>query len=115
MGLVHYPATEAPETGSVVVVAVCADNAHIISFSMLMECLYNGTWIISDFIQPPIAPQCQCDEGYHKASVDGRMICQGENISLLLCCTIHLEPYTHSQLIHVRQFQLPYVQLRLMD
>ena len=44
MGLVHYPATVAPETGSVVVETHCADNAYRTSLSMSVECVYNGVW-----------------------------------------------------------------------
>ena len=85
VGLVRYPATVAPETGSIVIEAICADNAHSISLNMLVKCRYDGFWIISNLIQPPITPRCQCNEGYHEASVDGRMICEGENVAIFLC------------------------------
>ena len=82
MGLVRYPTTVAPERGSVVVEAVCADNAHSISWGMSVECDYNGVWqeILHYLFPQPITPECQCDEGYHQASGDDRMICQGEKV-----------------------------------
>ena len=77
VGLVRYPTTVALETG-LLIVTHCADNSHadcpetVYSTCMIMMCLPNGIW---QALQIP--PQCQCDEGYHEASVDGRMICQG--------------------------------------
>ena len=84
VGLDRYPATVAPETGSVTVETHCADNAHS-TLCMAIMCLPNGIWQDYDLAGQPIPPQCQCDEGYHEASVDGRMICQGE---ICLCYTI---------------------------
>ena len=91
--LVRYPTTLAPETGSKLVKTQCADNSHTINFNILVECLQNGVWrdMIDNVVLTPITPQCQCDEGYHKASVDGRMICQGENATRFLQYIIHVQ------------------------
>ena len=80
MGLVRYPTTVAPETGSVIVETYCADNAHSIS-DMSVQCHHSGIWhkITSYSAVPPLTPRCQCDTGYHNATVNGRMICQGTN------------------------------------
>ena len=70
-GLVHYPTTLAPVNGSKTVTAQCADNAHIRSGSSLsVRCTFSGDWTGP-------TPQCECDAGYHAASVTGRQECQG--------------------------------------
>ena len=69
-GLVRYPATLAPTSGSVTVTAQCADNAHIRSGSNLsVRCTSTGSW--------SRVPQCQCDTGYHAVTLgNGKQICQ---------------------------------------
>ena len=68
-GLVHYPTTLAPVSGSVTVTTECADNAHITRTSLNVLCSSSGDWSGD--------PQCQCDTGYHSATVNGRQICRG--------------------------------------
>ena len=68
VGLVRYPATLAPDSGSTTVTAQCADNASPTT-SLSVTCHSDGRWSGS--------PQCQCHTGYEAATVNGRLICQG--------------------------------------
>ena len=70
IGLVHYPTTLAPASGSVSVTTQCADNAHRTSSSLSVSCTSSGSW-------SGTTPQCQCDTGYHAVTVGGRQICRG--------------------------------------
>ena len=57
-GLVLYPETPAPVSGSVNVQLTCVDNAYISeSESDVVTCNYDGTWG-NDF------PVCECNLGY---------------------------------------------------
>ena len=70
-GLVRYPTTLAPVSGSVTVTTQCADNAHTTSGSSLsVRCASGGRW-------PGPVPQCECNEGYTIEIVGGKKICQG--------------------------------------
>ena len=69
IGLVHYPTTTAPVNGSVSVTTQCANNAHRTSSSLNVSCTSSGNW-------SGTTPQCQCDTGYHVATVDVRQVCQ---------------------------------------
>ena len=69
MGLVYYPTTIAPVSGSVSVTTQCADNAHRTSSSLSVSCTSSGKW-------SGTTPQCQCDTGYHPVTVIGRQICE---------------------------------------
>ena len=71
IGLVHYPTTTAPASGSVTVTTQCADNAHRTSSSLSVSCTSSGSW-------SGTTPQCQCDTGYSAVTVGGRQICQAE-------------------------------------
>ena len=72
VGLVHYPTTLAPVSGSVTVTTQCVDNAHIFnSTSLNVTCTSIGSW--SGKI-----PQCQCDERYHSVIFSEVQICEGE-------------------------------------
>ena len=83
-GLVFYPTTLAPVSGSVTVTTQCADNAHTTSGSSLsVRCASGGRW-------PGPVPQCECNEGYTIEIVGGKKICQG--LVLLVACP----PMTHS-------------------
>ena len=69
VGLVRYPTTLAPASGSVTVTTQCADNAHVRSGSSLsVRCTSSGSWSGT--------PVCECDAGYRAVSVSGRQICQ---------------------------------------
>ena len=68
MGLVHYPKTLAPNSGSQTVTTQCADNASPTT-SMNVTCSSTGSWSGS--------PQCQCNTGYQTVTSNGRQICQG--------------------------------------
>ena len=70
MGLVHYPTTQAPTSGSVTVTTQCTDNAHRTNSSLNIRCTSSGSW-------SGTTPQCQCDAGYHVVTIGGRQICQG--------------------------------------
>ena len=71
MGLVHYPATLAPNSGSTTVTAQCADNARRVSSSLSVTCSSTGSWSGS--------PRCQCNDGYEAVTVNvnEKQICQG--------------------------------------
>ena len=69
MGLVRYPATLTPNSGSMTVTAQCADNSHRVSSSLSVTCSSTGSWSGS--------PQCQCNSGYMTATIDGRQVCLG--------------------------------------
>ena len=95
MGLVHYPTTLAPVSGSVTVTAQCADNAHIRSGSSLsVRCTSTGSW--------SRVPQCQCDEGYQVDINDGREICQGSvQFFPSVVLYFHLQQHNITYVIHV--------------
>ena len=76
-GLVRYPTTLAPASGTVSVTTQCADNAHRTSSSLSVTCSSSGIW-------GGQIPQCQCDSGYQTATVNGRDFCQGEYYGHLL-------------------------------
>ena len=69
VGLVHYPATLALDSGSTTVTAQCADNARRVSSSLSVTCSSTGSWSGS--------PRCQCNDGYTAVTVNNREICQG--------------------------------------
>ena len=56
MGLVYYPATGAPESGTINVVTECVKSAKQTSTSMTVTCDSTGSWGDEN-------PQCQCREG----------------------------------------------------
>ena len=69
-GLVHYPTTLAPVSGSSVTVTTeCANNAHRTSPTLSVRCTSSGTW-------SGTTPNCECDAGYRAATVIGKQICQ---------------------------------------
>ena len=68
MGLVRYPTTLAPASGTQSVTTQCADNAHRTSSSLSVTCSSSGIW-------GGQTPQCQCDSGYQTATVNERQIC----------------------------------------
>ena len=72
LGLVRYPTTLAPASGSVTVTTQCADNAHVRSGSSLsVGCTSSGSW-------SGTTPVCECDTGYRAVTVGGRQICQSK-------------------------------------
>ena len=76
MGLVAYPATPAPSSGTRTVATQCADNAHRTSSTLNVQCSSAGTWSGS--------PQCQCNDGYRPVTVNGQQICQSKQIKFML-------------------------------
>ena len=63
VGLVCYPTTLAPVSGTVTVDAHCADNAHLRSGSSLsIMCVYCGSWF-------GLIPACECNAGYRPVSM----------------------------------------------
>ena len=81
MGLVHYPTTLAPASGSVTVATHCADNAHRTSSGLNVSCTSSGNW-------SGATPQCQCDTGYRAVTIGGKKICQTQgnyNFYLPVC------------------------------
>ena len=70
VGLVRYPTTLAPASGTLSVTTQCADNAHRTSSNV--TCDSGGMW-------GGEIPQCRCDSGYHhRVTAKGTQICQGE-------------------------------------
>ena len=70
-GLVRYPTSLAPVSGSVTVTTQCVDNAQITDSSTLkVMCDSHGNW-------SGVVPHCYCIEGYHEVTVSGVEICQG--------------------------------------
>ena len=68
-GLVHYPTTLAPVSGSVTVTVQCADNAHS-TIGTNITCMSDGSW--SGTVH------CQCNDGYILVEVShSKKICQG--------------------------------------
>ena len=74
VGLVHYPTTLAPASGTQSVITQCADNAHRTSSSLSVICNSSGIW-------GGQTPQCQCDSGYQTATENGKQICHGERFT----------------------------------
>ena len=68
VGLVRYPTTLAPASGSVAVTTQCADNADRTSSSLNVRCNSDGSWSGN--------PRCGCNSGYQTTTVNGRQICQ---------------------------------------
>ena len=90
LGLVHYPTTLAPISGSRIVAAQCADNAHIRPGSSLnVMCVFNGTWF-------GLLPQCECDDEYHPKMVHNRLICKGY---IVICMLLY---YTSEKIISLK-------------
>ena len=69
VGLVRYPKTLAPNSGSTTVTAQCADNARRVSSSLSVTCSSTGSWSGS--------PRCQCNDGYEAVTENNRQICKG--------------------------------------
>ena len=64
VGLVLYPETPAPVSGSVNVQFNCADNAYIPeSESDTVTCYHNGTWSTD-------IPVCECNIGYENSGTN---------------------------------------------
>ena len=80
MGLVRYPTTLAPASGTVSVTTQCADNAQRTSSSLSVTCDSSGNW-------GGQIPQCQCDSGYQTATENGRQICQGTYVYMWNACS----------------------------
>ena len=73
-GLVRYPTTLAPASGSVAVTAHCADNAIVTnSTSLHVRCGANGNWT-------GVAPVCHCHDGYREITRNGTKYCQGQQL-----------------------------------
>ena len=85
MGLVHYPTTLAPASGTLSVTTQCADNAHRTSSSLTVTCSSSGIW-------GGQTPQCQCDSGYQTATENGRQICRGIHYCRCGTC-VHVHVY----------------------
>ena len=66
MGLVHYPAIAAPETGTIDVTTQCVENAEQTSSSLTVTCDSSGEWSTDD---PPL-----CQENLNQIGDD---ICRG--------------------------------------
>ena len=70
MGLVDYPSTTAPETGTLTVTTQCVENAVESSPSLSVTCDSSGNWGNE-------TPRCQCREGHTRVNQSGIEICLG--------------------------------------
>ena len=82
VGLVRYPATQAPVNGTVSVQTQCVDNAHRSSSSLSVRCDSDGHWSSG-------SPECECDLGYREVTQNGKQVCEGKWCDLL-CYLYHI-------------------------
>ena len=76
VGLVLYPETPAPVSGSVNVQFTCVDNAYIPETeSDTVTCYYNETWSTE-------VPVCECNVGYENMGTN----CSGKSINIMSSC-----------------------------
>ena len=80
VGLVDYPSTTAPETGTLTVTTKCVENAVESSPSLSVTCDSSGNWGNE-------TPRCQCREGHTKENQNGIEICSGMYIYSFNCGT----------------------------
>ena len=82
VGLVRYPATQAPVSGTVSVQTQCVDNA--ISRNSTVTCDSDGQW-------GPESPSCVCEAGHEKQTEGGMQVCKGELVfyTATLCLYVH--------------------------
>ena len=101
VGLVRYPTTLAPASGSVTVTTQCADNARVRSgFSLSVRCTSSDSWSGT--------PVCECDDGYLPVTVStGRQVCQSErkHKNSVMQTNIKIHFFSSQQLL-VRQQQV---------
>ena len=76
VGLVRYPATQAPVSGTVSVQTKCVSNAHRSSSSLSVRCDSDGYWSSG-------SPECECDLGYREVTQDGKQVCESKWCDLL--------------------------------
>ena len=76
VGLVRYPATQAPVSGTVSVQTQCVDNAHGSSSSLSVRCDSDGHWSSG-------SPECECDLGYREVTQNSSQVCEGKWCDLL--------------------------------
>ena len=71
VGLVRYPVTQAPASGTIFVTTQCVPNAKRNSSSLTVSCGSDGCWGSE-------RPTCQCNVGYQMATnTDGNQVCNG--------------------------------------
>ena len=71
VGLVRYPVTQAPTSGTISVTTQCVPNAKRSSSSLTVSCGSDGCWGIE-------RPTCQCNVGYQMATnADRNQVCNG--------------------------------------
>ena len=84
-GLVRYPTTLAPASGSVTVTTQCADNATIVNSTTLnVTCTSNGSW-------SGVTLVCECDDRYHEVYVNATEMCRGKQKSITFLVEKHYE------------------------
>ena len=76
VGLVRYPAKQAPVSGTVSVQTQCVSNAHRSSSSLSVRCDSDGHWSSG-------SPECECDLGYREVTQNGKRVCEGKWCDLL--------------------------------
>ena len=73
-----------------IVIAQCADNAHIRPGSSLnVMCVFNGSW-------SGLIPQCECDDGYWPTMVHNKLICKDYIVIYMLLYKILFFIYSNS-------------------
>ena len=71
VGLVRYPVTQAPASGTVSVTIQCVPNAQRSSSSLIVSCGSDGYWGSEH-------PTCECNLGYQSATNgDDNQVCNG--------------------------------------
>ena len=77
VGLVRYPTTQAPTSGTESVTTQCVPNAQKSSSSLDVMCSSDGYWSSE-------RPTCQCNIGYQMATNgDGNQVCEGVQVKFM--------------------------------
>ena len=76
VGLVRYPAKQAPVSGTFSVQTQCVSSAHRSSSSLSVRCDSDGHWSSG-------SPECECDLGYREVTQNGDQVCEGKWCDLL--------------------------------
>ena len=79
VGLVCYPAIQAPISGNVPISVECIENAHPLNDSMLVNCTSEGQWEVNSIA-------CECDPGLFAETDDDITTCRGMYNGMYYVC-----------------------------